>query len=253
MVACTRRERPRGGAHRAGWSACRTARRRRHGLQVSVHEKMTCECGLAAARRAASHLPSRDISSRRAALARCHLPRQAALREAAAAPTRMREPDPFDPTTVAYHEAGHAVVAHQLGGSVAEVSIEAGDDADDTDGDAPQGRTTVHWPGGERRERARWVGLAALGGPLAEARHRGEAPLVAALVAWAADWREVQRALAIAAMTKAAQRQLLARWIATVSRWLADPAVWESLCRVADALEAHGRLDGEQFTDAVTG
>lgn len=156
----------------------------------------------------------------------------------------MFDPDDLDPVTAAYHEAGHALVAHRLGGRVVLVTIE------DEDG-AVHGKTTVHWQVAEPRERARRIGLAALGGPLAEARHRGHIDAPEVFTAWAADWRAVQQALAKHVVPGAPTAALLARWVAEVSAWLADDDVWEQLCRIADALEAHGTLDEDLLADAL--
>lgn len=156
----------------------------------------------------------------------------------------MFDPDDLDPVTAAYHEAGHALVAHLLGGEVVQVTLE------DEDGDL-QGKTTVAWRVADANERARRHGLAALAGPLAETRHRGDVDPPEVFAAWAADWRNVQRALAICTPRGSAPRPLLQAWIAEVHALLTDADVWERLCRVADALEAHGTLDADLFADAA--
>lgn len=157
--------------------------------------------------------------------------------------TSMFDPDDLDPVTASYHEAGHALVAHLLGGRVVEVTLE--DDSGDL-----HGKTTVTWRTVAAAEQARRSGLTALGGPLAETRHRGEVDPPEAFSAWAADWRDVQRALAVCSRPDAA-RMLLQRWVAEVAAWYADADVWERLCRVADALEAHGTLDADLFAAAI--
>ncbi|MCU0866612.1 MAG: hypothetical protein MUC36_22735 [Planctomycetes bacterium] len=147
----------------------------------------------------------------------------------------------FDPTA-AYHEAGHAFLAHQLGGRVLEVSIELDDDAQ-------QGRTSVRWPRADRAEQRRRSALVALAGPLAELHFRGELDQLDTLSAWRADWREVQQALA--AQRAQDPQRLLRRWLAEVRAVLCDPAAWERLCRLADALEAHGTLDADLLEDLL--
>ena len=65
------------------------------------------------------------------------------------------------PEREAWHEAGHAVIAHLLGGEVREVTLESDDDAF-------EGRVTVAWPARTAVEVAERSGRAALAGPLAE-------------------------------------------------------------------------------------
>jgi hypothetical protein len=157
----------------------------------------------------------------------------------------MFDPDDLDPVTAAYHEAGHAFLAHRLGGHVVAVTIE------DEDGGL-MGRTTVHWRDLDVQERRRCSALVALAGPVAEARWRGDAELLAALSAWRADWQEVQAALSAAARG-GDQPQLLQRWLARVRREIDDPDGWEQICRLADALEAHGTLDEGLLAEVFAG
>ena len=153
----------------------------------------------------------------------------------------MFDPDDLDPVTAAYHEAGHAFLAHRLGGRVVEVTIE------DEDG-ALMGRTTVHWQGLDAAARRRCSALVALAGPVAEARWRGDVDLLATLSAWRADWQEVQAALQRAA-APAEHAQQLQRWLREVRREFDDPDSWEQVCRLADALAAHGTLDEDLLGD----
>lgn len=158
----------------------------------------------------------------------------------------MFDPDDLDDETAAYHEAGHALVAHLLGGEVVQCTIE------DEDGDL-HGSTTVRWRLADPVERARRIGLSALGGPIAEARFRGDVDVLESLAAWEDDWRQAQQALAAAGAGPAQQKQLLGRWVREVGALFADEDTWERLCRVADALAAHGTLDEDLFVDAADG
>lgn len=151
----------------------------------------------------------------------------------------MREE--FDPVA-AYHEAGHAFLAHRLGGRVLAVTLEL-DDGDE------QGRTSVQWPRAPRTEQRRRSALVALAGPLAELHFRGELDQLDTLAAWRADWREVQQAL-VDCRAPDPQRQLH-RWLAEVRSELTEPARWERVCRLADALEAHGTLDSDLLDDLL--
>ena len=92
------------------------------------------------------------------------------------------------PEIVAYHEAGHALMAVLLGGKVKHVTIEP----DDDDGPARQGDTQVLWrhAGISEKEFAKKVVQVSLAGPVAEMIYSGD-PYHPGLVAeWAADWRE---------------------------------------------------------------
>jgi hypothetical protein len=150
--------------------------------------------------------------------------------------------DPPQPD--AWHEAGHALVAHLLGGRVRAVSLES--EFDDFEGHA-----AIEWRTSSRRELAALSGRAALGGPLAELLFHGEAGLddPAAIAAWTADWTEATRCAR--ALAPAAPEPLLRAWIAEVRDLLAGPAAEEALARIADALDAHGSLDEDLFADCL--
>ena len=83
----------------------------------------------------------------------------------------MFDPSDLDTITGAYHEAGHVVMAHMLGGEVVHVTIE-------NDDDELLGLTTVRWRKSDDAERRRCSALVALAGPVAETRWRGEADLL---------------------------------------------------------------------------
>jgi hypothetical protein len=92
--------------------------------------------------------------------------------------------------------------------------------------------------------------MAALAGPVAEARFRGDLESLTELSAWRADFREVQRALR-AEGPPATHAALLQRWLLRVRQELDDPDGWERLCRIADQLEAHGTLDEDLLGDVL--
>ena len=157
---------------------------------------------------------------------------------------RVFDPHDLDLATAAYHEAGHVLMAHLLGGYVAHVTLES-------ESDELAGLTTIRWHSHNQRDRQRCSALAALAGPLAESRWRGETDTLEVFTAWRADWQEVERALATEAHRTAPEQQLR-EWLLEVRRHFDDPNTWERLCRVADALEAHGTLD-EVLLDDVLG
>ncbi len=155
----------------------------------------------------------------------------------------MFDPETTDEATACYHEAGHAWMAHLLGGHVTLCTIE------DEDGSC-MGKTTITWRGIGGRELARKIALAALAGPVAEARWRGDMDLLESLAAWEADWREATRAIAAFAAPHERSTALRAL-IDEAASAFDDEDCWERLCRVADALEAHGTLDRDLFGDAI--
>lgn len=149
----------------------------------------------------------------------------------------------LDLPTAAYHEAGHALMAHLLGGTVVHVTLES-------DNDELDGLTTVRWPNHNPTERQRCSALVALAGPLAEARWRGETITLDAFLAWQNDWREVQQALTSQAHNNDPTK-VLHQWLTEVRQQFDDPLVWETLCRIADALEAHATLDDDLLDDVL--
>jgi hypothetical protein len=155
----------------------------------------------------------------------------------------MFDPDDLDPTTAAYHEAGHVLMAHLLGGRVVGASIEQ-------DEEELMGQTAIEWVGLDPVERARRSAMVALAGPVAEAWWRGEASLLDALTAWRADWQEVERALLV--VPQGERDQTLHGWVADVRFELLNEVAWEHVCRVADMLEAHGTLDETLVEDALS-
>jgi len=155
----------------------------------------------------------------------------------------MFDPDDLDPVTASYHEAGHVLMAHLLGGRVVAASIE-------TDEDDWMGHTAVEWNATSSGEHARRSAMVALAGPVAETHWRGSATVVDALTAWRADWLEVERSLATVPDPEREGR--LREWLAEVRFELTTDVAWEHLCRVADMLEAHGTLDETLVADALS-
>ena len=146
--------------------------------------------------------------------------------------------------TAAYHEAGHVLIAHLLGGRVVESSLES-ERAEHV------GHTTVEWSGLSRDDRVRCSALVALAGPVAEVLWRGEEVLDEDLSVWRADWDEVD--LALGQLADLAQHEALREhWLRELNAKLNGAAVWERLCRIADSLEAHGTLDRELLSELLT-
>ncbi len=155
----------------------------------------------------------------------------------------MFDPDQTDSEGACYHEAGHALIARLLGGVVVECTIE-----DDDDGLA--GRTTVQWRNAGGPDHARALALTALAGPVAEARFLGDMDLLDSLAAWEHDWRHATAAIAQWAPPTHRATQIR-QLVAELAARFADPDVWERLCRIADALSAHGTLDAGLIEEAA--
>lgn len=153
------------------------------------------------------------------------------------------DPGADDPMAGAWHEAGHAVVAHLLGGEVQGLSLEPEEDELD-------GRASVLWSGMDARSLARVSIAVALAGPSAEWAYLGGGePSAETASQWGADWQEVELRLAELSADPEEQRRLLLELWAETQRLIGDPDVRERLARVAEMLEAHGTLDRDLFLD----
>jgi hypothetical protein len=150
---------------------------------------------------------------------------------------------------VAYHEAGHALMAVILGGEVRQVTIEPADD----DGPPREGDTQVVWRGyrDAPREFAQTAVQVCLAGPVAEMIYSGDSYHPGLVAAWAGDWQDAWEA---AAPLHADERKRLA-YLEQVSirlyRQLSQDDVWAALAAVADHLLAHETLEGEQVEEIV--
>ncbi|HWB01301.1 MAG TPA: hypothetical protein VG713_22580 [Pirellulales bacterium] len=150
---------------------------------------------------------------------------------------------------VAYHEAGHALMALLLGAEIRIVTIEP----DNDEGPERQGDTQVLWrrSGISDKAFAKNAVQVCLAGPVAEMIYSGD-PYHPGLVAeWAADWRG---AWAAAVFLHADDRQRL-KYLEDVSiqiyHWLKQDDYWAALASLADHLLAHETLDGEQVKEIV--
>ena len=150
---------------------------------------------------------------------------------------------------IAYHEAGHALMALLLGGKVKQVTI----DPDNDDGPERQGDTQILW----RRSRisdeefAKKAVQVSLAGPVAEMIYSGD-PYHPGLVAeWTADWREAWEA---ATPLHPGERQRL-EYLEQVSiqlyHRLKQDDLWVALASLADHLLAHETLEAEQIEEIV--
>ena len=153
------------------------------------------------------------------------------------------------PELIAYHEAGHALMALLLGGTVQQVTIEP----DRDDGPDRQGDTRVLWhrAGISDKEFAKKAVQVCLAGPVAEMIYSGD-PYHPGLVAeWAADWRAAWEA---AVPLHSGERQRLEyREQVSIQLYhrLKKDDLWPALASLADNLLAHETLEGEQVEEIV--
>jgi ATP-dependent Zn protease len=150
---------------------------------------------------------------------------------------------------IAYHEAGHALMALLLGGEVKQVTIEP----DNDDGPNRQGDTQVLWrrSGISDKEFARKAVQVSLAGPVAEMIYSGD-PYHPGLVAeWAADWREAWNSALPLHPDERQRLEYLEQASIHLYRLLKEDDLWAALASLADHLLAHESLEGEQVEEIV--
>jgi ATP-dependent Zn protease len=149
----------------------------------------------------------------------------------------------------AYHEAGHALMAHLLGGKVRLVTIEP----DNDDGPVRYGDTLVLWrrAGIGEKEFATMAVQVCLAGPVAEMIYSGEPYHPGFVAEWAADWRDAWEA---AVPLHADERKRL-KYLEDVSiqlyHRLKEDGLWAALASLADNLLAHDTLESEQVEEIL--
>ena len=150
---------------------------------------------------------------------------------------------------LAYHEAGHALMAVLLGGKVKQVTIEP----DDDDGPDRQGDTQVLWrrSGISDEEFATIAVQVSLAGPVAEMIYSGD-PYHPGLVAeWAADWRDAWDAATPLHPVERQRLEYLEQVSIQLYHRLKQDDLWSALASLADNLLAHETLDCEQVDEIV--
>jgi ATP-dependent Zn protease len=150
---------------------------------------------------------------------------------------------------IAYHEAGHALMALLLGGKVKLVTIEP----DKDDGPERQGDTQVLWrrAGITDKEFALKAVQASLAGPVAEMIYSGD-PYHPGLVAeWAADWREAWEAAVPLQPIERLRLAYLEQVSVQLYHRLREDTTWAALASLADHLLAHETLEGEQVEEII--
>lgn len=151
----------------------------------------------------------------------------------------------------AYHESGHAVVAHLRGGIVERVTIEPEND----DGPERFGDTQILW----RRSRmsdedyAQRLAQVCLAGPVAEMIYSGDRYHPGLVAEWSADWKAAWAAAAPLHAAELARLRYLEQTSIDLYHRLQRDDLWSVLASVADNLLAHDTLDQDQFAEIVQG
>lgn len=148
---------------------------------------------------------------------------------------------------LAYHEAGHAVVAAWLGAEILSVTLEP----DLDDGPRREGDAAVRWRhgvgGGAEVDLCLRELMAALAGPVVEMIYTGRESRIDHRPQWASDW-QLAGELAQRLTSSPAQIDILIETTVRRLRALAaQDAFWQTIAEVADLLEAHQTVSGEEI------
>lgn len=154
------------------------------------------------------------------------------------------------PELTAYHEAGHALVAHLLGGKVRQVTIEP----DRDDGPERTGDTEVLWRRSRLSEKefAQVAVQVCLAGPVAEMIYSGDPYHPGFVAEWAGDWRDAWQAAAPLHVDECKRLKYLEDVSIQLYHRLKDDSLWAALAALADHLLAHETLDAEQVADILS-
>ena len=150
---------------------------------------------------------------------------------------------------IAYHEAGHALMALLLGGEVRLVTI----DPDNDDGPERQGDTQILWRRAKisDKEFAKISIQVSLAGPVAEMIYSGDPFHPGLVVEWAADWREAWEAAVLLHPSERQRLEYLEQVSVQLYHRLKEDDLWAALASLADNLLAHETLEGEQVEEIV--
>ncbi len=155
-----------------------------------------------------------------------------------------------DETLTAYHEAGHAVVAHSLGATVESMQLwgEADDYLPERFGDC-----RVNW--GPVDPKLEWQKqceiMTFLGGPIAEMIYRGERLHPAYFGPWQDDWAKAMLTCEAKVTGVLERTRMLERITVILHRHLDRDPYWPAIAALADELAAHEQLDSDQIAEVL--
>ncbi|MEM7455465.1 MAG: M50 family metallopeptidase [Planctomycetota bacterium] len=140
----------------------------------------------------------------------------------------------------AWHEAGHAIMAAALGGSVRRVSIYSEDEEQ-------AGSTAVEWRGGysTSKEHAMREIRVSLAGPVAEMIYAGEYDSLRVQSAHALDWEIAMAHTRAITQNPEKQHRLLQDIVNELYHFLRDDNVHAALGDLADQLLTHDEVEAE--------
>lgn len=155
---------------------------------------------------------------------------------------------------IAYHEAGHAVVACWLGAEVLMVTLEP--DADD--GPRLDGNAAIRWHhrGLTSRQLRQKELMAVLAGPIAEILYEGLPADFDSLEQWRSEWaadHQLAWQLARTLVPSDAHVQPLLQF--TLDRLfgiVSENEFWQAIAEVADLLQAHETIEGDEVQQCVS-
>lgn len=154
---------------------------------------------------------------------------------------------------IAYHEAGHAVMACWLGAEVVSVTL----DPDADDGPRRDGDAAIRWHhrGMTQRQLLQKELMAVLAGPVAEIIHDDIDWDIEHCPQWRCEWSvdlQLARHFARALVPSDAHVEPLVNF--TIERLhgiVSGDAFWQTIAEVADLLEAHQSIDGSEVRQCV--
>lgn len=151
---------------------------------------------------------------------------------------------------LAYHEAGHAVVAAWLGAEVVLVTLEPEDD----DGPVRDGDTTIRWHrrGLSTSELMIRELMAVLAGPVFEMTYAGIDRHLDRHPPWDADWRLAQGLAAGLANSPAGAAKVIETTLGRIRELADQEPFWQTVAEVADLLEAHESVSGDEVHACLT-
>jgi hypothetical protein len=157
--------------------------------------------------------------------------------------------DEVAPEMVAYHEAGHVVMAYYLGGTIEQVTILPENDS----GPRRDGDVRVVWRSSKMAtaDLHRRSLLVALAGPVAEMIYTGQPYHPGFVAAWKFDWQAAWNHGAAMMREERGRLTLMEQTTAELHQFCSRDDIWQAIAVLADELTSHETLDEQQIRDAL--